>query len=302
MRTVISAILLLTVLFACNKGSGITPPPAAGAITITAISPAMPYADDEITITGSGFNPDKTKDTVDFGGGDPASGIFNPYVQGQGNASKTIIVSASATQLVIKAVNPDSSASGLDYQLFKRANIGLNVVNRIRVRSNGLKTMSNLLPFKQLPDLSIETVADNGQWLQSYGTLSWMRPNDSVRVVLYGVNNGNACESKLTISCNKAACSFVDGYLTLNGLSPLCNCGDFGTALYGCAGTLFQGKLINYTAGNHLATVHCLIPANFFATAVTPNYDPGIRLQMKVTNSDGKSKTIEAVCMVYPHH
>jgi hypothetical protein len=94
----------------------------------------------------------------------------------------------------------------------------------------------------------------------------------------------------------------VDGYLTLNGLSPQCSCGELGTTVYGCGGTLFQGKLINYTAGNHLATAHVLIPANFFGTVVTPNYDPGIRLEMKVTNSDGKSKTIGAVCMVYPHH
>ena len=118
MRTVIVILLLFfhTVFYSCNKSSGTAAPvtlPVSAAITITSISPASPYANDEITITGTGFNPDKTKDTVDFGGGDPASGIFNPYLQGQGTSSKAVVISASATQLVIKAVNPDSSASGL---------------------------------------------------------------------------------------------------------------------------------------------------------------------------------------------
>jgi hypothetical protein len=140
MRKTVSSILVsLLVICSCKKSpSNPVPAPVnSGVITITGISPAIPYADDEITIMGTGFNPDKTKDTVDFGGGDPASGFFEPYAQGLNNSSKTVIVSATATQLVIKSVNPDSTASGLDWQLFKAFNIGLNANNRVRVRSNG---------------------------------------------------------------------------------------------------------------------------------------------------------------------
>jgi hypothetical protein len=306
MRLSTSVILVLCVLsYSCNKSGGgtTTPPvnPPAGAITITNISPVAPYADDEITITGTGFNPDKTKDTVDFGGGDPASGVFNPYAQGQGNSSKCVIISATSTQLVIKAVNPDSTATSLDYQLFKRLNLGLNASNRIRVRTGGAKTMSALIPFKQLPDVSIEMVSDNGIWQQGI-QYYWMRPNDSVRIQLFGVNSSEACETKVSISCSKLVCSFVDGYLTFNGLSPHCDCNDFGTVVYGCAGNFFQGKLISLTPTQHFAIAHFLVPSNFFNTSIHQGLDPGIRLSMKVTNADGKFKIREAVCMVYPNH
>ena len=305
MRTSISVILVLSIIvYSCSKSSvNPAPPVVSGSITITGISPAMPYADDEITITGTGFNPDKTKDTVDFGIGDPVSGFFVPYLQGQGTAGKAIVISATATQMVIKAVNSDSTTtSGLDYQLFETINLGKNESNRIRIRANSLKAISNPTPFKQLPQVAISQVVINGQWY-NYGPYQWMRPNDSVSVFLYGVNSSDACESKVSLNCSKLFCSFVDGYLTLNGLSPQCNCNDFGTIVYGCVGTVFQGKLISYAPQQHSAIIHFLVPSSFFGTGITPGFNSaGIRLEIKVTNKDGKFKTRQVVCMVYPSH
>jgi hypothetical protein len=169
------------------------------------------------------------------------------------------------------------------------------------VRTNGLAAISNLTPFKQLPEMATETVANAGVW-QPFGGLNWMTPNDSVSVFLYGVNSNSACESKVSLSCSKTVCSFVDNYLTINGFSPQCECDDFGTTVYGCAGTLFQGKLISYSANNHLANIHFLIPSNFFGTGINPTSTAGIRIKMKVVNADGKSKTTMAMCMVYPNH
>ena len=301
-KTVLVILASSFFIYACKKNPN-TPAPApgnGGAITITSISPAIPYADDEITITGTGFNVDKTKDTVDFGTGDPVSGIFLPYVQGAGNSSKTVIVSATATQLVIKSVNPDSTASGLDYQLFKSFNIGQNASNRLRVRSNGIKAISNLVPFKQLPQIVMETTADQGVW-QASNTL--MRPNDSVSVFLYGANTNGSCDNKVTLSCNRGGgCTFVDSYLTLNGISPQCNCDDFGTTVYGCGGTTFQGKLISYTASTHIANIHFLVPATFFNTPVNTGSSSRILIKMQYSNPDGKSNTKPVVCWAYPNH
>ena len=303
MRTSISVILVLSIIiYSCSKSSvNPAPPVVSGSITITGISPAIPYADDEITITGTGFNPDKTKDTVDFGTGDPVSGIFGPYAQGLTTASKAMVISASATQLVIKAVNSDSTAtSGLDYQLFKRTNInGFNAFNRIRVRSGGLKAISNLTPFKQLTYAEIDGTAINGN---GQNNNFFMAPNDSVSVVLYGVNSNNACEIKISLSCSKLLCSFVDNYLTPGTTSPQCDCNDFGTIVYGCGGTVFQGKLISYNPQLHYANIHFLVPSNFFGTSVNNAFNSLILIKMQVTNADGKSRSKPVICWAYPYH
>ncbi len=303
MRTSISVILILFVLVVSCKKNPATPAPVTPAsITITSISPAIPYADDEITITGTGFNTDKTKDTVDFGTGDPVAGTFGPYAQGLTTASKAIVISASATQLVIKAVNSDSTLiSGLDYQLFHRYNInqGFNAFNRIRVRSGGLKAISNLTPFKQLPYAEIDGTAISGNW--QYNNF-FMSPNDSVSVVLSGVNSNNACEIKISLSCSKLLCSFVDNYLTPGTTSPQCDCNDFGTIVYGCGGTVFQGKLISYEPQFHRANIHFLVPSNFFGTSVNTAFNSLILIKMQVTNADGKSRSKPVICWAYPRH
>ena len=301
MRTSISVILVLSIIvYSCSKSSvNPAPPVVSGSITITGISPAIPYADDEITITGTGFNPDKTKDTVDFGVGGP--GTFGPYAQGLTTASKAMVISASATQLVIKAVNSDSTVpSGLDYQLFKQVNIGgFNALNRIRVRSGGLIAISNLTPFKQLPYAEIDGTAISGNW---QGNNFFMAPNDSVSVVLYGVNSNNACEIKISLSCSKLLCSFVDNYLTPGTTSPQCDCNDFGTIVYGCGGTVFQGKLISYNPQLHSANIHFLVPSNFFGTSVNTAFNSLILIKMQVTNADGKYRSKPVICWAYPSH
>lgn len=302
MRTSFSVMLILSVfIYSCSKSSN-DPAPAPGTggpITITGISPAIPYADDEITITGTGFNTDKTKDTVDFGTGDPVAGTFGPYAQGLTTASKAMVISASATQLVIKAVNSDSTF-GLDYQLFKRTNInGFNAFNRIRVRSGGLKAISNLTPFKQLPYLELVGTAYNGTW---QGNNIFMAPNDSVAVRVYGVTNNNVCDVKISLSCSKALCTFVGSYLNYNGTSPQCDCNDFGTIVYGCGGTVFQGKLISYNTQLRIADIDFLVPANFFGTTVNTVINSRILIKMQATNAEGKSTSKPMICWTYPSH
>jgi len=115
----------------------------AGDITITSISPTNPYPDDEITITGTGFNADATKDTVEFGRVMGAGfGAWHDGLESE-YASLTTIVSASPTQLVIKAVN----TFVLDYDAFSSSTSSIAVM---QVRTGGKKAVSPLIPFKRL--------------------------------------------------------------------------------------------------------------------------------------------------------
>jgi hypothetical protein len=111
MRNLIPFLLILTFSFsACTKtgttstGGGNPPPPPPGGgsgITITSISSLNPYPGDVITITGSGFDPDKTKDTVNMGF--VINGVFKQ--NGYGNFGEfvspfvTKIISATATEI-----------------------------------------------------------------------------------------------------------------------------------------------------------------------------------------------------------
>lgn len=307
MRKVIPLILLLAAAISSCKKNDSSPAPvvppvvSGGTISITAISPAKPYADDTITITGTGFNPDKTKDTVDFGIGFAAAGGFEPYINGRTTASKAVIISATATQLVIKAVNPDSVAlgatsAGLNTILFQGTILNVNNgLNQIRVRSGG-KQISKLTPFKEIPWFRVSD--------PNYPVFP-MAPNDSVEITLHGVNSTSACGARITISCGTiSGCTFVNGYLTLNGNSPQCNCDEFGTILYGCFGNTFFGKLISHD--QYLDVVHCIVPSNFFNT-VYPSSAPyytnaRIFIKMKMENADGRTAVTPAICLAYPRH
>lgn len=295
MRTSISLIFILFVLVVSCKKNPATPAPVTPAsITIASISPAMPYADDEITITGTGFNPDKTKDTVDFGSGDPASGNFTAF---RHLATEAVVISASSTQLVIKPVLADSSGYGLNIELF---NFFKNTLNRIRVRSNGVKSISGLLPFKQLPDI---TITDNSVTGPSTNVTNEVRPNDSVLAVVKGITSNNICDMKVSFSCsNVTGCTFSNGYLNFNGTGPQCEC-DTWTTVYGCTGSTGIGRIVSYNALQHTAYIIMFIKDNFFNTVIHPGGDPAIRIKMKIENADGKFKTRGGVSIfLYPKH
>jgi hypothetical protein len=123
MRKLLSlSILLAIVIFSCKKGNTPTnpgggtgtdstkppPPPPGGTTTggptITAISPLNPYQGDIVTLTGTGFDPDPTKDTVTIGAKVLYNGQYYFSVgkiddsHGVGNA-KTTIISATATEI-----------------------------------------------------------------------------------------------------------------------------------------------------------------------------------------------------------
>jgi len=131
-----------------NNGGGTTT-----GITVTSISPANPYPDDPITITGTGFNPDATKDTLEFGR--LQSGNFGAWHDGLETemASLCTVISATATQLVVKSVNPVH----LDLSAFSLSTTSLAL---LQIRAGGKKAVTPLIPFKRLLMLNYITNPD----------------------------------------------------------------------------------------------------------------------------------------------
>ncbi len=103
--TFLSALLVGIIFFSCKK-SPVTPTPpggggntGGGGLSITSITPLSPYCDDEITINGTGFDADKTKDTVKFGILNSSGNFSVP------DANLCVINSATTTQLKIVISN-----------------------------------------------------------------------------------------------------------------------------------------------------------------------------------------------------
>jgi hypothetical protein len=104
-------------------------------ISISSFSPAIPYTTDTVTITGTGFNADKSKDSVSF------STPGASYGRGPVN-----IVSATSTQLRF-VMSPDS-VSGL-------MRFGTDGVVDLQISANGKsKYFTRVLRFKMSLSLS----------------------------------------------------------------------------------------------------------------------------------------------------
>lgn len=146
-------------------------------LTITSITPTHPYPDDTITITGTGFNPDKSKDSVEFGKVS-ATGPFHSWYDGAEEdwASTTILIEATSTKLVIKAKNPYP----LDYKAFYRlvsspTDPSPPSIAGVRVLTGGKQVQSAPIPFKRHMELRRITYVKTG------GETG--RPNDSLLII-----------------------------------------------------------------------------------------------------------------------
>jgi hypothetical protein len=177
------AIAVFILFFSCNKNSSPNPnpnpnPPAGGgngSLTVTSIVPANPYPDDEFIITGTGFNANAALDTVEFGrlADNTHISIWHDGLSNEWPSLCTVI-SASATQLKVKAVNPDV----LDFYSYD-----LNYVTSVaaaQIRTGGKTVITPIIPFKRFMLLTgITNLDDNIQ----YG-----RPNDSIQINGKGFN------------------------------------------------------------------------------------------------------------------
>lgn len=216
MKKIVTALLpaISILIFSCNKNSS-TGGTTNGAnngngggnnggsgnnsgLTITSISPANPYPDDQFTINGTGFNADATKDTVEFGrllGS--AFGAWHDGVPAE-YASLATVVSATTTQLVVKSVNPFP----LDYNAFPIDNTSIAVV---QIRVGDKKVVSPVISFKRL--MLVGSIKN-----PDYNGASIGRPNDSLIIIGKGfaksgviVSIGSATIPSIKIDSNSSS-------------------------------------------------------------------------------------------------
>lgn len=159
MKSILFRLIILGSLFsACKKNTAVSGNGgnnnngggggSADTISVAGHSPANPYTADIVTLTGTGFNPDKTKDSVFFRD-DEGSGYFK-------------IVSATSTQLQI-LLPPDSVSQILT--------AGTDGVLDLTISANGKsKFIARAIRFKMT--LSLRSV-----WSPRLGDVP--RPGDS---------------------------------------------------------------------------------------------------------------------------
>jgi len=160
-----------------------------GNLSFASIAPANPYPDDEFTINGTGFNTNASLDTVEFGHlvgsnfGAWHSGVPEQY------ASLCNVISATATQLKVKAVNPFN----LDYSSFNTSTTSIAVA---QIRTGGKKAVTSIIPFKRL--MAINSTNDPET------NITWGRPGDSLVINGQGFN-----KSGLNVSIGGTAVSNI---------------------------------------------------------------------------------------------
>jgi hypothetical protein len=200
MKGIIAAAIGISLLFAgCKKnsgnpsgGGGGNTTPGGGSITISGISPQNPHPDNVITITGTGFNADKTKDIVYFGNYDTTKKTFRTYRDGNDQAYKSTIFSASATQLVFKTMDTLS----LDLDMLDAPKYRL--VPAIQVIANGDTTVM-WVKFREM--VRVRVVYDPQQPRQAIPD-GW--PNDSLFIDCNGPIDKTA-----TLKIGGITCAFT---------------------------------------------------------------------------------------------
>lgn len=113
-----------------NPGGG-----GGGDVTITSITPETLYADDEITINGTGFSTDPDKNLVEMGTSSGTFLTFQVNDPGDPNPNDPYfkVISASATKLVVKVKN-EVALEDLNYEYYYDQPL------RVRVTVNGNKS------------------------------------------------------------------------------------------------------------------------------------------------------------------
>ncbi len=140
------ALILLFSLQECKsptdapKINPIVPGPT-GEMTIISISPETFYADDEITIFGTGFNTDIAKNLVEMGSA--GIGPFQPFNKTFDTDPSFTVLSATATKIVAKAVEP----STIDFKIYYDAAYRIQVTNLDKSALGAIKHSKRLMSF-----------------------------------------------------------------------------------------------------------------------------------------------------------
>ncbi len=264
-------LILSSFAISCSKsgsstGGGSTS--GTDSLSVSGVLPAQPYVDDIITINGKNFNPDPTKDTVYFGmlpgttgaNGQPAIAVRVKYE----------VISATATQLKVKLPAATPSLDPL-----QSANSTMNNPAELTkekgfiIYANGKQKVMSV-PFKLLPAFSASRYTPNT------------------------ITQGN-------FQANYAGCiygSFGAPYLFLyEGDSLLLDGRGLNNVTVTLNGKALGGLVVKDNPTTQSQHAAAYVPYGFFAEPEpvgVPDRCPiiGTRvLNIKVTNSDGKSTT-----------
>ncbi len=336
--------ILVVFFISCKKEIQVPIIPAgATPITITDIvsnsvsasQSSYAYYDQSITITGTGFNPDMKKDTVDFGqfylNVDETDSVFSVsiwvFINNNIHLSATphntindyVITSATSTQLVIKAVAPDV----LSKLLFNEKAVTTDFTNsrllRFRVRSNGASAISKPITIKNDPSGSVwgntTYYTDQGGGVRNYYSYNGLVPGDTSIFYVNGIYSNDICEVKVELNCsgscgNAYIAPFLGKNLSNTPPSSVCDCNSWTTVI-GCNTASVYSKILSYDKSRYTARIIFVMPPGFFGagTAFNPNktnLDQQLTTNIKarVTNKDGRvSKVITTTpTFVFPFH
>jgi len=188
MKKVSSLMLLFICWTAFNCSSSdpnpnANPNPGGGDLTITSITPEFIYADEEITINGTGFSTDPTKNYVEMG--NPSGTFYGFQVSDPTDPDPTLpyftVVSATATKLVVKTKNAVAQKT-LNNQFYE------DHPYRVRVTVNGKSAMGAIQHAKRLLSFGLSySNAVN----QVIGCNYYIQAGDSVHMT--GVGFYGAC-------------------------------------------------------------------------------------------------------------
>ena len=147
---------------------------SGGDVTITSVTPEYIYADDEITINGTGFSTVPSENLVEMG--TPTSTFFTYQINDPGDPDPTLpyftVISATATKLVIKAKNEFARAD-LNFEFYD------DYPYRVRVTTKGKSGMGAIQHARRLVTFNLSS-ADVVNHVT--GCLDYVQPGDSVHM------------------------------------------------------------------------------------------------------------------------
>ncbi|MEO7991937.1 MAG: hypothetical protein ABI663_20470 [Chryseolinea sp.] len=155
-----------------------------GDVTITTVTPEYIYADDEITINGTGFSTVPSENLVEMG---TSSGTFYAYqVSDPSDPDPTLpyftVLSATSTQLVVKVKN-ETAQEKLNFEFYN------DYPYRVRVTTKGKSGMGAIQHAKRLVIFHLGSVDVVNHIV---GCLDYVQPGDSVHMDgsgFYGICN-----------------------------------------------------------------------------------------------------------------
>lgn len=143
-NSIVVSLTAVVLVLACSSKDDPSPNPGtSGDLTITSVVPLVRYADDVLTVVGTGFSTIKTENFVEMG--QYSSGVFTPIETTSSGTPAFEVLSASTTQLEVKAVDAE----------YINRKVAPTYPYALRVTVNMKQAIGALGDFKELPKFNM---------------------------------------------------------------------------------------------------------------------------------------------------